>query len=42
MDTEKVNKIWQIIKTVVEIILAGIGGLLAGASANAMGLTALL
>lgn len=42
MDTEKVQKIWQIVKTIVEVILAGLGGLLAGTAANAMGLTALL
>ena len=30
MDIEKIKKIWSVIKQVVEIILAGIGGLLAG------------
>lgn len=37
MDTEKINKIWQVVKTIVEIILAALGGLAAGAVANAAG-----
>lgn len=36
------KKIWQIVKTIIEVILAGLGGLAAGATANAAGLTALL
>lgn len=30
MDIEKINKIWKVIKQVIEIILAGLGGLVAG------------
>lgn len=30
MDLEKIQKIWKVLKQVIEIILAGIGGLVAG------------
>lgn len=26
MDTEKISKIWKIVKQIIEIILAGLGG----------------
>lgn len=42
MDTQKVNKIWQVIKTIVEVILAALGGLAAGTVANAAGLPEML
>lgn len=42
MDTEKVNKIWQVVKTIVEVILAALGGLAAGAAAHAAGFTQLV
>lgn len=42
MDTEKVNKIWKVIKTIVEVILAALGGALAGSTAKAAGLIDLL
>lgn len=38
MDVEKIRKIWNVAKQVIEIILAALGGLLAGTAANAMGL----
>lgn len=39
---EKVSKIWKVVKQIIEIILAALGGLAAGATANAAGFTALL
>lgn len=39
IDVEKIQRIWKVIKQVIEIILAALGGLLAGVSANAAGLT---
>ena len=42
LNPEKVSRIWKIIKQIVEIILAALGGLAAGVSANAAGLTDLL
>lgn len=37
-NAEKVNKVWSAIKTVVEVILAALGGLLTGVTAKAAGL----
>lgn len=42
LDPTKVKKIWSIVKQIIEIILAALGGLAAGATANAAGLTTLL
>lgn len=39
---EKVSKIWKVVKQIIEIILAALGGLAAGATANAAGFTSLL
>lgn len=39
---EKVSKIWKVLKQIIEIILAALGGLAAGATANAAGLTGFL
>lgn len=36
---EKISKIWKVLKQIIEIILAALGGLAAGATANAAGLT---
>ena len=38
-NTDNVNKIWSIIKTIVELILAAIGGAAVGTAANATGLS---
>ena len=42
LDPEKVARIWKVVKQIIEIILAALGGLAAGVSANAAGLTSLL
>lgn len=42
MDTEKITKIWKVLKQIIEIVLAALGGLAAGVTANASGLTSLL
>lgn len=37
-DPEKVRKIWQVVKTIVEVILAAFAGAATAATANACGL----
>lgn len=39
IDVDKIQKIWKVIKQVIEIILAALGGLLAGVTANATGIS---
>ena len=42
-DTSKtVNKIWQLVKTLVEVIIAALAGAATATTANACGLLALL
>lgn len=42
IDPDKLSKIWKIVKQIIEIILAALGGLATGAAANAAGFTSLL
>lgn len=39
IDVDKIQNIWKVVKQVIEIILAALGGLLAGVTANAAGVT---
>lgn len=42
MNPEKVKKVWDVIKTIVEVILAALGGIATASVANATGLTTYL
>ena len=42
VDPDKIRKIWNVVKQVIEIIVAALGGLLAGHTAQAAGLLTLL
>lgn len=39
---DQIRKIWNVVKQIIEIVLAALGGLAAGVSANAMGLSSLV
>ena len=42
MDSEKIRKIWQVVKQIIEIVIAALCGLGVATSANAMGFKSLV